>query len=231
MKEKRSIFYKELKPLSEENYRAFTKKLVPNIDENKILGVRIPALRKLAKDLSKREPDQVQAFYQDPDHFYFDEKNLHGLLISEEKDVEHIIDLLDEFLPYVDNWATCDIISPKSFKKHPEDLPVHIKRWMASNQEYTIRFGIEMLMTHYLGENFHPSYLELVGSVRHEAYYVKMMVAWFFATALSKHYEQILRFLEQKVLDRWTHNKAIQKARESRLISEEKKEHLKSLKV
>ncbi len=225
-----SLFFNDLCALAEKDYSAFTAKLVPNIPPERILGVRIPALRNLAKGLIKDRPDDVAAFLADLPHDYFDENNLHGLLLAEIKDMERVIAALNLFLPYVDNWATCDIISPKAFKRQRDALLPAIRRWMASDREYTIRFGVEMLMTHYMAEDFDPAYLEWVAALRHDAYYVKMMVAWYFATALTKQYESAMPFIEGKHLDSWTRNKAIQKARESRLIPAERKDALQALK-
>lgn len=234
---KKSIFYQELVELADEEYRQFSGKLTPNVLPERFLGVRIPLLRALAKRLLKTEGERVVQFLKDLPHGYYDENNLHGILLSEQKDFQKTIQHLEEFLPFVDNWATCDIMSPQAFKKQrrskmpegSEILLCHIRRWMGSDHEYTIRFGIEMLMTHYLGEEFQTEYLEWVTSIRREEYYVKMMIAWFFATALTKQYEHTLPYIEKGVLEYWTHNKAIQKARESRLIPEDRKVYLQSL--
>lgn len=227
---KQSVFIQDLLQQTDDDYKKFTYKLIPNIAPDLILGIRTPTLRMLAKRLYKEQPEQVAVFLEDLPHVYYDENNLHGLLISEQKDFDLAICSLDRFLPYVDNWATCDIISPKVFKKHRAELLPHILRWINSDEEYTIRFGIEMLMTHFLDDDFEPLYLEWVAAVEHEAYYVKMMVAWFFATALTKQYDHALPVIEGNHLALWTHNKTIQKARESRRISTEQKEYLNSLK-
>lgn len=229
-KSRKSVFYQPLVALADPDYQLFQSKLMPNVELQHILGVRIPNLRKLAKELGKSEPQKVEIFLTDLPHTYYDENNLHGLLISEEKDFTKILARLDEFLPHVDNWATCDIIGPRIFRKYTEELLPHIQRWMQSEHEYTIRFGIEMLMTWYLDDIFQPEYLQWVAAVRHDAYYVRMMIAWFFATALAKQYESTLPILEQKILVPWTHNKAIQKARESRRIMPERKDYLNTLK-
>ncbi|MDO5714780.1 MAG: DNA alkylation repair protein [Tissierellia bacterium] len=232
---KESVFFADLLCLADSDYKKFTCNLVPNVASEKILGIRIPMLRKLAKQLCKERPKMVAVFLGDLPHGYYDENNLHGLFISEQKDFQQIILLLDQFLPLIDNWATCDIISPKIFKKHRSDLLLNIQRWMLAEHEYTIRFGIEMLMTHFLDEDFQSEYLKWVVAVQHEphyheAYYVKMMIAWFFATALAKQYKHALQIIEQGLLESWTHNKAIQKAKESRRISDERKHYLQSLK-
>lgn len=215
--------------LKDEKYKEFQKKLIPTVDENAVIGVRTPVLRKYAKDVSGT-PGAV-IFMQTLPHEYYEENNLHGMLIETMKDYDECIAHLDEFLPYVDNWATCDLISPRVFKKHKDELLVKIKEWMASDRVYTIRFGMEMLMTHFLDEDFKPEYLGMAADVHSEEYYVNMMIAWFFATALAKQYEASLPYIENHCMDRWTHNKTIQKAIESYRITDEQKRYLKSLKI
>lgn len=215
--------------LKDEKYKEFQKKLIPTVDENTVIGVRTPVLRKYAKDVSGT-PGAV-IFMQTLPHEYYEENNLHGMLIETMKDYDECIAYLDEFLPYVDNWATCDLISPRVFKKHKDELLVKIKEWMASDKVYTIRFGMEMLMTHFLDEDFKPEYLGMAADVHSEEYYVNMMIAWFFATALAKQYEASLPYIENHCMDRWTHNKTIQKAIESYRITDEQKRYLKSLKI
>lgn len=215
--------------LKDEKYKEFQKKLIPTVDENTVIGVRTPVLRKYAKDVSGT-PGAV-IFMQTLPHEYYEENNLHGMLIETMKDYDECIAYLEEFLPYVDNWATCDLISPRVFKKHKDKLLVKIKEWMASDRVYTIRFGMEMLMTHFLDEDFKPEYLGMAADVHSEEYYVNMMIAWFFATALAKQYEASLPYIENHCMDRWTHNKTIQKAIESYRITDEQKRYLKSLKI
>jgi len=215
--------------LKDEKYKEFQKKLIPTVDENTVIGVRTPVLRKYAKDVSGT-PGAI-IFMQTLPHEYYEENNLHGMLIETMKDYDECIAYLDEFLPYVDNWATCDLISPRVFKKHKDELLVKIKEWMASDRVYTIRFGMEMLMTHFLDEDFKPEYLGMAADVHSEEYYVNMMIAWFFATALAKQYEASLPYIENHCMDRWTHNKTIQKAIESYRITDEQKRYLKSLKI
>ena len=215
--------------LKDEKYKDFHKKLIPTVDENTVIGVRTPALRKYAKEVSGT-PGAV-IFMQTLPHEYYEENNLHGMLIETMKDYDECIAYLDEFLPYVDNWATCDLISPKVFKKHKDELLVKIKEWMASDRVYTIRFGMEMLMTHFLDEDFKPEYLGMAADVHSEEYYVNMMIAWFFATALAKQYEASLPYIENRRMERWTHNKTIQKAIESYRITDEQKQYLRSLKI
>ena len=219
----------ELLTLQDISYADFQAKLTPNIPRDLFIGIRVPDLRKLAKKLSK-EPE-TSKFLKDLPHKYYDENMLHGLIISEIKDYDACLVAVDDFLPYVDNWAVCDIMSPKIFKKNKTALLEKIKEWSASEKTYTCRFGIEMLMSHFLDEDFKPEYLEIPASVKSEEYYVKMMIAWFFATALAKEWDATIKYIEDKRLDRWTHNKAIQKARESRRITPKEKEYLKSLKV
>ena len=216
--------------LQDVKYRDFQKKLIPTVDPENIIGVRTPELRQLAKKLRKEMPEETSAFLASLPHEYFDENQLHAFLISQEKDYETCVCLVEAFLPYVDNWATCDQMSPKVFKKHRDDLLLHIRKWLKSKETYTIRFGIGMLMEHFLDEDFDPAYPEMVASVRSDEYYVNMMKAWYFATALAKQYDTAIRFIEEQKLDVWTHNKAIQKARESYRIAPEQKEYLKTLK-
>lgn len=218
----------ELFRLQDTKYRDFQSKLIPTVDVSRVIGVRTPKLRAFAKRKIK-EPD-VNEFLTLLPHEYFDENQLHAFIISEMKDFDHAIRATETFLPYVDNWATCDQMSPKVFKKHRADLIVYIERWMNSKETYTARFGIGMLMEHFLDEDFEPGYLEMAAAVRSEEYYVNMMLAWYFATALAKQYEPTLPILQEKRLDEWTHNKAIQKALESYRITKEQKEYLKTLK-
>nr|WP_311566250.1 DNA alkylation repair protein [Peptoniphilus grossensis] len=219
----------ELLALQDISYADFQAKLTPNIPRDLFIGVRVPELRKLAKKLSK-EPE-TSKFLKDLPHKYYDENMLHGLLISEMKDYDACLVAVNEFLPYVDNWAVCDIMSPKIFKKNKTALLEKIKEWSASEKTYTCRFGIETLMSHFLDDDFKPEYLEIVISVNRQDYYVQMMIAWFFATALAKEWDATIKHMEDQRLDPWTHNKTIQKARESRRITPKEKEYLKSLKV
>ena len=219
----------ELFALQDVGYRDFQVKLIPGIEEDTMIGVRTPELRKLAKRFGKR--DDISAFIQDVPHEYFDENQLHAFIISDIRDYESCINEVCSFLPYVDNWATCDQLSPKVFKKHREELLVRLKEWIGSDRTYTVRFAIGMLMQHFLDEDFDVSYPEMVARVRSEEYYINMMIAWYFATALAKQYESVLPFIEGRRLDDWTHNKTIQKAIESYRITDEQKDHLRSLKV
>ena len=214
--------------LQDTAYRDFQVKLIPGMDAQKEIGVRTPELRKLAKELAKRE--DIREFLNDLPHQYFDENQLHAFILSGEKDFEKCMEDLERFLPYVDNWATCDQTSPKVFRKHRKELLDAIRRWIESDHPYTVRFAIKMLMEHFLAEDFDPAYPEMVAEVRSEEYYIRMMIAWYFATALAKQYDAAVPYLEQGKLDVWIHNKTIQKAVESYRITEEQKIYLKSLK-
>lgn len=215
--------------LQDKEYAAFQAKLTPGVPEETFIGVRVPEARKLAKVYSKEA--ESETFLTQLPHKYYDENMLHGLLISEVKDYEKCIALTDAFLPYVDNWAVCDIMSPKVFKKNKEELMKKIVEWSASEHTYTCRFGLEMLMSHFLDDDFQKEYLEIPASVQSEEYYVNMMIAWFFATALAKQWDDVIPYIEEKRLSPWVHNKTIQKARESYRITAEQKEYLKTLKI
>ena len=221
----------ELFSLQDKKYREFQAKLIPTVDPETVIGVRTPQMRKLAKRLYKEtDPEELEAFMKELPHKYFDENQLHAFLISEEKDYDRCVAQINDFLPYIDNWATCDQLSPKVFKKHRGELLNNIKEWINSDRTYTIRFGIGMLMQHFLDDDFDPAYPETVAQVRSEEYYVNMMIAWYFATALAKQYDTAITYIEGQKLDVWTHNKAIQKARESYRVTPEQKEYLKTLK-
>jgi 3-methyladenine DNA glycosylase AlkD len=210
-------------------YRDFNSKLIPNVDKNTVIGVRTPDLRKFAKEVFKMS--EHKNFLANLPHKYYEENNLHGFIIEQIKDYDLCVKQLDLFLPYVDNWATCDLIRPKIFKKYPNELIVKIKEWINSQKTFTVRFGIEMLMRFYLNENFKSEYLELVSKIKSEEYYVNMMIAWYFATALAKQYDSALPYIESKKLSAWTHNRTIQKAVESYRITDEQKKYLRTLKI
>ena len=215
--------------LRDQPYGEFQKKLIPTVDPSSIIGVRTPELKKLAKEMAKS--GEGEAFLQILPHQYFDENQLHAFLLSEEKDFERCVVRVEAFLPFVDNWATCDQLSPKAFKKRRAELLPSIQKWLQSSRTYTVRFAIGMLLAHYLDEAFDPDYLQWVAAVSSEEYYVRMMVAWYFATALAKQYDAAIFYIEQKKLEPWTHNKAIQKAVESYRVSDDNKKYLKTLKV
>ena len=219
---------KKLLELSDEKNADFSAKLTPGIDREKFLGVRIPASRKLAKEIIKENKHKV--FLNSLPHKYYDENILHSILISEIKDYDECIKYINVFLPYVDNWAVCDTMSPKAFKNKHERLMNDILRWVDSDQTYTIRFGLKILMAHFLDNDFKKEYLEIPAKIKSDEYYINMMIAWFYATALAKQWDSTIVYIENGVLDKWVHNKAIQKARESYRITDEQKEYLKTLK-
>lgn len=214
--------------LRDEEYAAFQAKLTPGIPPEKFIGVRVPLLRKLAKAYFKA-PDS-SAFLSSLPHDYYEENLLHGLLIEQLRGYEETVSALNRFLPYVDNWAVCDTMSPKAFKKHPSGLFHQAKEWSASDAVYTCRFGIGVLMSQFLDDAFVPEVLEIPAAVHSDEYYVNMMIAWFFATALAKQWDSAIPYLQQNRLDLWTHNKTIQKAIESYRITDERKAYLRTLK-
>ena len=215
--------------LQDTQYRDFQGKLLPTVDPKTIIGVRTPDLRKLAKELAKQ--DDIGSFLDNLPHSYFDENQLHAFILSELKNYDRCIALVDHFLPNIDNWATCDQLSPKVFRKHKTELLTQIKSWLKSDATYTVRFAVGMLMQHYLDDDFNIAYPKLVAAIKSDEYYINMMRAWYFATALAKQYDAIIPYIEQKKLDAWTHNKAIQKAVESYRITPEQKEYLKTFRL
>lgn len=214
--------------LQDKEYALFQAKLTPTIDKELFIGVRVPNVRKLAKEFKDKE-EEVN-FIKVLPHKYYDENMLHGLLISEIKDYDLCIKEVERFLPYVDNWAVCDIMSPKVFKKNKDLLIDKIKKWSSSSHTYTCRFGLEMLMSHFLDDSFKKEYLEIPAKIHSNEYYVNMMIAWFYATALAKKYDDTIKYLEDNRLDIWVHNKTIQKAKESFRITQNQKDYLQSLK-
>lgn len=214
--------------LADANYKSFHSALIPTVNPQRILGVRVPVLRTFAKTLS---PEQTAEFLAHLPHDYYDENMLHAILLNGIKGFDRCLALVEDFLPYIDNWAVCDCLSPAVFRRHRTQLLSQVLRWIKSPAEYTCRFGIGTLMRHFLDEDFRPEYLSLPAALDREDYYVKMMVAWFFATALAKQWDAALLYLEERRLPPWTHNKAIQKARESYRITPQQKEYLKTLKV
>ena len=215
--------------LRDEKFAAFQARLIPNVAPERIIGVRTPALRKLAKTL--RGSGEAEEFLKALPHDFFEENNLHAFLLCEMKDFDACVQAVEDFLPYVDNWATCDQMSPVVFHKNKQALLPYIRCWIASERCYTRRFGTGMLMSHFLDEDFREEYLRLVSDKRSEEYYVNMMIAWYFATALAKQYEAALPYLENRRLDPWVHNKTIQKAVESFRVSDEHKACLRALKI
>ncbi len=215
--------------MQDKQYAAFQAKLTPGVPMESIIGIRVPVLRKFAKGFRKEE--ECEEFLKQFPHKYYDENILHGILISEVRSYEECISQTDRFLPFVDNWAVCDIISPKAFAKHREELLAKVKTWSKSSHVFTCRFGIETLMSHYLDSDFKAEYLEIPASVRSEAYYVRMMIAWYFATALAKQWDATIPYIEHSRLAPWTHNKTIQKAIESYRITPEQKAYLRTLKI
>ena len=221
--------HKKLYSLQDMKYRDMQIRIIPTINPESVIGVRTPELKRMATDVLKA--GDYQEFLNELPHKYFEENQLQAFIISGIKDLNECMEELEKFLPYVDNWATCDQMSPKIFRKHRKELLTHIKKWIKAEKTYTVRFGVGMLMEHFLDEEFDPEYPAMVAEIRSEEYYVNMMIAWYFATALAKQYESVLPYMEQKRLDDWTHNKAIQKSVESRRITEEQKIYLKSLKL
>lgn len=209
-------------------YREFHSRLIPNISPDRIIGVRVPVLRKIAGDFKKSH--KREQFLKALPHKYYEENNLHAFFIEQIDDFDLCIDEINRFLPYVDNWATCDSMRPKCFRKNTKKLLFEIEKWLKSSHTYAVRFGIEMLMVYFLDGEFRPEYLEWVASVKSDEYYINMMIAWYFATALAKQWDMAYAYIEKKRLNDWIHNKTIQKAIESYRIEKDKKEILKSLK-
>lgn len=222
-------YQKRLFELRDVEYASFQAKLTPTVPFELFIGVRVPKVRLLARELLKNPG--YETFLEELPHKYYDENMLHGLLISGISDFDKCVSLVDRFLPYVDNWAVCDIMSPKVFAKNKPRLLMKIREWASSDDVYTCRFGLEMLMSHFLDKDFDPSYLKIVVAARGDDYYVKMMVAWFFATALAKQWDASIPYIENRKLAAWTHNKTIQKAIESFRITDEQKKYLRTLKL
>ncbi len=214
--------------LQDPGYRAFTAPLIPGVDKDRIIGVRTPAVRNLAKELCRE--GKAEKFLRELPHTYFEENGLHASILCRVRDFDYCLDEVERFLPYVDNWATCDGLSPEVFRKHRDCLLERIPVWLSSPHCYTVRFAIGMLMAHFLDEAFEPRFLDWVSAVQSEEYYINMMIAWYFATALAKQYEAALPYLEDRKLGRWTHNKTIQKAIESFRVPEKHKSYLRKLK-
>ena len=220
----------ELFSMQDTKYRDFQSKLIPNIDKERIIGVRTPELRKYAKRLEK-EPYAAE-FMKELPHYYYEENNLHAAIVADMKgSLDEIITETEKLLPYIDNWATCDMFSPKIFKKYPDEVYAKCMEWISSGLTYTVRFGIDMLMSLYRGENFRKEIIDILADINSEEYYVNMAIAWFYSFALIKQYDSTIGLFEEKRLDKWVHNKSIQKAVESRRVDDETKQYLKSLKI
>ena len=219
----------ELFKLQDISYKEFHSKLIPTVDKNTIIVIRIPLLRSYAMKIKYTK--EADKFLNTLPHTYYDENVLHALLLSEMTDYETFIKSIQAFLPYIDNWAVCDVLKPKSIKKHKQIFIDEIKSWISSKDTYTIRFGVVMLMTYYLDEDYQKDYLNYPLQVKSNEYYVNMAISWFYATALSKHYDEVVKILKDKKLSVWVHNKTIQKAIESYRITKEQKEELKKLKA
>ena len=213
----------------DEKFALLTQKTIPTLNKESFIGVRTPDLRKLAKKLAKR--DDTGDFLAALPHRFFEEYQLHSFIISEVRDFDECIRLTDAFLPYIDNWATCDQLSPKVFAKHSDKLLPYIDKWLASELTYTVRFAVCSLMRYFLGDSFRSEYADRVAAVSSDEYYINMMRAWYFATALAKNYDEIVPYIEDKRLDVWTHNKTIQKAVESFRITDEQKQYLRTMKI
>lgn len=220
----------ELFAMRDERYLDFQSKLIPTVDKERIIGVRTPQLRKYAVRL-KKDGRREELLQLPLPHFYYDEMNLHSFLIEQEKDFDQAIRLADGFLPHIDNWATCDLFSPKVFGKCPDELFAYVCRWLKSGNTYTVRYGLVTMINHFLCENFQTSHLSLAAEIKSEEYYVNMAVAWYFSMALVMQYDAALPYITDQKLDKWIHNKAIQKACESRQISPEVKRYLRTFKI
>lgn len=215
--------------LQDLKYKDFHAKLIPTVDSSTVIGVRVPVLRKLAKELIRNgaHDDLLEGL----PHKYYEENMLHALIVNEIKDYDDALMRVKELLPYVDNWAVCDSLNPKVFRKHRDRFIEEVRNWVLSDDLYTSRFGIDMLMSHYLDDDFKPEYLEWVSAIRSDEYYWNMGIAWYFATALAKQWDAAVLYLEGNSLDKWTHNKTIQKAIESYRITDEQKSYLRTLKL
>ena len=219
---------KYLYAMQDLKYKKFHQKLMPTVSENLVIGVRVPQLRIFAREFAKTE--EAKSFLKKLPHKYYEENNLHAFVLEQIKDYDVLIKQTERFLPYIDNWATCDMFLPPAFKNNKDKLILKIKKWIASDKTYTVRYAIKLLMSLYLDEDFKEEYPEMVAAVKSDEYYVNMMIAWYFATAFDKRYNEVIGFITDNKLDLWTHNKAIQKAVESRRIPQKTKIYLKTLK-
>ncbi|MBQ9941042.1 MAG: DNA alkylation repair protein [Clostridia bacterium] len=212
----------------DEEYAEFQRRLLPSLSRKAILGVRTPVLRKIAKELSR---EVCEEFLAELPHEYFEENQLHGFIISDIKDFKNCIEETERFLPHIDNWATCDQFSPKIFKNNKTVLIPYIIKWLSSEHVYTVRFAVGLLMKHFLGDDFQHKYLEYITKIKSDEYYINMEISWYLATALAKQWSATIPYIEEKKLDRWVHNKTIQKAKESNRITLSQKEYLNKLKI
>lgn len=229
MSEKLTRLQQQLFVLQDEEYRDFHSKLMPNIPKEDVIGIRVPVLRKFAKEFAKS--DEKEKFLKELPHRYYEENNLHMMLLVEMKDYDGCMQEMERFLPYINNWATCDFPAPKCFEKHKMDVFEHIKIWIKSSQTYTVRYAIGMLMRLFLEDDFSEEYPQMVAEVSSEEYYINMMIAWYFATALAKQWDAVIPYIEQRKLSPWVHRKTIQKAVESYRITPGQKEYLKSFRT
>ena len=220
---------RQLFKMQDVEYKNFHSKLMPTVDDEKIMGIRIPVLRKFANEFAKSQ--EAETFVESLPHKYYEEDNLHAFVLEKIKDFDVAIKRTEAFLPYIDNWATCDMFMPDVFKKNSEKVLPYALKWIKSDHVYTVRYGIGILMKLFLDDDFKEEYMQIVGDVKSGEYYVNMMIAWYFATALAKQYDCAVKFIEQKKLDVWVHNKTIQKAVESYRIPKTTKEYLKTLKI
>ena len=220
---------KQLFKMQDVEYKNFHSKLMPTVDDEKIIGIRIPVLRKFANEFAKSQ--EAETFVESLPHKYYEEDNLHAFVLEKIKDFDVAIKKTEAFLPYIDNWATCDMFMPDVFKKNSKKVLPYALKWIKSDHIYTVRYGIGILMKLFLDDDFKEEYMQIVGDVKSGEYYVNMMIAWYFATALAKQYDCAVKFIEQKKLDVWVHNKTIQKAVESYRIPKTTKEYLKTLKI
>lgn len=216
---------KQLFELQDLKYRDFHSKLMPETDKETVIGIRTPVLRKFAKEFAGTS--EAEVFLRQLPHRYYEENNLHMMLITGIKDYEKCMEEIQRFLPCIDNWATCDYPAPKCFARHKDQVLEEAKRWISSGETYVIRYGIGMLMRLFLDEDFSSEYLEMVAAVQSQEYYVNMMIAWYFATALAKQWDATVPYIEQHKLSDWVHRKTVQKAVESYRITPEQKEYLK----
>ena len=229
MKQIEEYIQKRLFEMQDGEYKTFHQKLIPTVAPETLIGVRTPLLRSFAKEIEKHP--EIDDFINTLPHQYYDENNLHGFLVERIKDFEHCLSEINRFLPYVDNWATCDLMSPAVFKKHRSEVLAQIGIWISSDHTYTIRFGLKMLMSLFLDDAFQPEYLKMAAGILSSEYYVNMMIAWFFATALAKQYKETVSYIEEYRLSPSVHNQTIKKACESLRITDEQKRYLKNFKV